>query len=281
MGRCVVTSWHLGPMLALDTETTGPLPDTARVVTAFAGRLGTWPDAADTWAGDWSSEWLADPGVPIPQAATDVHGITTEHAREHGAPSVIVVEEIALVLEAAARQGVPVIGHNVAYDLTVVDRECRRHGRSTTGWDELLVIDTMVLDKHVWKYRKGSRRLTDVAQTYGVPIRGDAHDAAADAMAAARIGYRIAQIGATPFEDRAPEHAELKWGKPAQRFEAAVRPAAALHRLQRIWAAEQAESLETHFRKTHPTATVDREWPIRPLPTSWDPTTTDPQEVTA
>jgi DNA polymerase-3 subunit epsilon len=280
-----VTNWHTGPLLPFDLETTGPLPDTARIVTAFAGRLGTWPDTADTWAGDWSHEWLADPGVPIPQAATDVHGITTDHARDNGAPAAHVIDAIAGVLQNAADVGVPVIGHNVSYDLTVVDRECIRHNIEPPDWAGLLVVDTMVLDKHVWKYRKGSRRLTDVAQTYGVPIRGDAHDAAADAMAAARIGYRIAQIGATPFEDRAPEHAELKWGKPAQRFEDAARPAADLHHWQRIWAAEQAESLEEYWRKMakpgETTATVDREWPIRPLPTSWDPTTTDPQEVTA
>jgi DNA polymerase III subunit epsilon len=277
-----VTSWHTGPLLAFDLETTGPLPDTARIVTAFAGRLGTWPDAADTWAGDWSSEWLADPGVPIPQAATDVHGITTEHARQQGRPAGPVVFEIAALLTDAADKGIPVVGHNVAFDLTIVDRECRRHDVEIPPWDRLLVVDTMVLDKHVWKYRKGSRRLVDVAATYGVPIKGDAHDAAADAMAAARIGYRIAQIGATPMHERAPEHRANDWkGMPAQRFEDAVAPADQLHHWQRIWAADQAESLEAHFRKTDPEATVDREWPIRPLPTSWDPTTTDPQEVTA
>jgi DNA polymerase-3 subunit epsilon len=203
---CVVTSWHTGPLLPFDLETTGPLPDTARIVTAYAAGLGDPVLAARV-----RCEWLADPGIEIPTAATAVHGITTEHARAAGQPAALV----------------------------------------------------------------------DVAATYGVPIRGDAHDAAADAMAAARIGYRIAQIGATPLADRAPEHAEWKWGKPAQEFEDAVCPAADLHQWQRIWAADQAESLEAHFRKTDPEATVDREWPIRPLPTGWDPTTTDPQEVTA
>jgi DNA polymerase-3 subunit epsilon len=273
---CVVTSWHTGPLLPFDLETTGPLPDTARIVTAYAAGLGDPVLAARV-----RCEWLADPGIEIPTAATAVHGITTEHARAAGQPAALVVNAVAETLQEAAEEGVPVIGHNVAYDLTVVDRECRRHNIPVPDWASLLVVDTMVLDKHVWKYRKGSRRLVDVAATYGVPIRGDAHDAAADAMAAARIGYRIAQIGATPLADRAPEHAEWKWGKPAQEFEDAVCPAADLHQWQRIWAADQAESLEAHFRKTDPEATVDREWPIRPLPTGWDPTTTDPQEVTA
>jgi DNA polymerase-3 subunit epsilon len=277
-----VTSWHLGPMLALDTETTGPLPDTARIVTAYAARIGPWPtDTPTKWNGDhWA--WLADPGIPIPEAATAVHGITTETAHREGSDAHLVLEEIAEVLDGAITDGAPVIGHNIAYDLTVVDRECIRHNIEPPDWAGLLVIDTMVLDKHVWKYRKGSRRLTDVAQTYGVPIRGDAHDAAADAMAAARIGYRIAQIGAMTLEERNPEHQLVdRRGQLAQRFEDAVAPADQLHHWQRIWAADQAESLEAYFRKTDPTATVDREWPVRPLPTGWDPTTTDPQEVTA
>jgi DNA polymerase III subunit epsilon len=270
-----VTSWHTGPLLPFDLETTGPLPDTARIVTAFAGYL--------VHDSGFRREWLADPGIEIPQAATDVHGITTEHARQHGRPAGPVVFEIAALLTDAADKGIPVVGHNVAFDLTIVDRECRRHDVEIPPWDRLLVVDTMVLDKHVWKYRKGSRRLTDVAQTYGVPIRGDAHDAAADAMAAARIGYRIAQIGATPFEDRERAHREIRYGKPAQAFEDAACPARELHHAQIVWAASQAASLEAYFR-TQPgreTEVVDREWPIRALPTGWDPTTTDPQEVTA
>lgn len=266
-------NWHTGPLLPFDLETTGPNPNTARIVTAFANAIGWGP--GQPW------QWLADPGVPIPAGATEVHGITTEQARQDGAPALYVAQAIVEVLVNCAAHNVPVIGHNVAYDLTVIDRECRRHGRDTPPWDRLLVVDTMVLDRHVWKYRKGSRRLTDVAALYGVPIRGDAHDAAADAMAAARIGYRIATIGATPFEDRAPEHTEIKWGKPTQCFEDAVRPADQLHHWQRIWAAEQAESLEAHFRKTDPAAVVDRDWPVRPFPVGWNPTAVDPIEVPA
>jgi DNA polymerase III epsilon subunit-like protein len=268
-------TWHTGPLLPFDLETTGPNPDTARIVTAFADEIG--------WNARGDRSWLADPGVPIPGGATAVHGITTDRARAQGRPAGPVVHEITTVLSDAADQGVVVIGHNVAYDLTVVDRECRRHDIDPPAWEALLVVDTQVLDKHVWTYRKGSRRLTDVAVTYGVPIRGDAHDAAADAMAAARIGYRIAQIGATPFDQRAPEHREIRRGFPTQHFGDAYQPAADLHHWQRIWAAEQAESLEAYFRRQpgRESEVVDREWPVRPLPAGWDPTAVDPIEVTA
>jgi len=272
-------SWHTGPLLAFDLETTGPLPDTARIVTAYAARIGgpVLPGAPP------SSEWLADPGIPIPEGATAVHGITTEHARANGAPAAQVAAGILQTLGYCIAYKVPVIGHNVAFDLTVVDRETRRHGIKPPDWGRLLVIDTLVLDKHVWPYRKGSRKLTDVAALYGVPIRGDAHTAAADALAAARVGHRIATIGATPTEDRDPAHAEWKYGKFSQRFEDAACPAQQLHHWQTIWAAEQAESLERYFRKQpgRESEVVDRHWPIRPAPDGWDPTATDPVEVTA
>lgn len=272
--RRVVTSWHTGPLLPFDLETTGPNPNTARIVTAFARQLG--------WGADQPFEWLADPGVEIPAGATAVHGITTERARAEGRQAGPVVFEIAELLSAAADLGVPVIGHNVAYDLTVVDRECRRYDIDVPPWDRLLVVDTMVLDKHVWKYRKGSRKLVDVAVTYGVPIKGDAHDASADAMASARIGYRIAQIGSTPVDLRDSDHRLVgRGGQLAQCFEDAFCPANHLHHWQRIWAAEQAESLEQYFRKTDPTAVVDREWPVRPVPDGWDPAAVDPIEVPA
>lgn len=269
-----MTSWHTGPLLPFDLETTGQNPNTARIVTAFARQWG--------WAAGEEFTWLADPGIEIPQAATAVHGITTERVRAEGRPAGPVAFEIAEVLQAAADEGVPVIGHNVAYDLTVVDRECRRYDIDVPPWDRLLVVDTQVLDKHVWKYRKGSRKLVDVAITYDVPIKGNAHDAGDDAMASARIGYRIAQIGTTPFEDRPREWREVRYGKPAQAFEDAACSAQDLHHWLRIWAAEQAESLEAYFRKTDPTAVVDREWPVRPVPAGWSPSAVDePVEVPA
>ena len=57
-------------------ETTSNIPQEARIVTsALVSIEGSTVD---------SQEMLADPGIEIPQPAVDVHGITTEYAREHG-----------------------------------------------------------------------------------------------------------------------------------------------------------------------------------------------------
>ena len=71
-----------------DLETTGIDVTTDRIVTAHVGLLDA--DGAAVRA----QSWLADPGVPIPDGATAVHGITTAHAQEHGAPAAQVVAAV-------------------------------------------------------------------------------------------------------------------------------------------------------------------------------------------
>jgi hypothetical protein len=101
----------------------------------------------------------------------------------------------------SGRSGCPVVGFNLCYDLTLLDRELRRHGRPPL--EPGYVIDAFVLDKHV-SYRRGPRKLVDQCQHYGVRIDG-AHDAAADALAAARVAWRIAQRYPTVSGKTLPE----------------------------------------------------------------------------
>ena len=56
--------WHLGIMAAFDVESTGPDPESARIVTACIVHVdgsGQIPPQPQTW--------VIDPGIPIP--ATD------------------------------------------------------------------------------------------------------------------------------------------------------------------------------------------------------------------
>lgn len=61
---------------------------------------------------------------------------------------------------------------NARYDLSLLDRECRRYAVESIS--ELLgdapapVIDPLVIDKHVDKYRKGKRALHALCAHYGV-----------------------------------------------------------------------------------------------------------------
>jgi DNA polymerase-3 subunit epsilon len=210
-------SWNLGPMVAFDLETTGVDVDTARIVTACVAVIdGSGQRPPETMT------WLVNPGTDIPEQATEIHGITTDHAHEYGRPASECVGEIALAL---FRANGPIVAFNACYDLTVLDREMRRHSIGVQLPDRLQVIDPFVLDKHIDRYRKGSRKLADTCDLYGVRLDG-AHDASHDAIAAARVAWRIAQ--------RYPEIAEM--------------PLAELHALQVVAKREQDASFAEYLR---------------------------------
>src|SRR5690606_38362240 len=139
-------------------------------------------------------EWLVDPGIDIPEQATQVHGITTAKAKAEGQPAVEAVSELASAVLFAHHQQNPVIADNASYDTRLLHRELVRHGHAdlARAWEEFAargpIVDPFILDKQIDRYRKGSRKLIDVAAHYGVALaEEDAHGSAADALAAARV----------------------------------------------------------------------------------------------
>ncbi|MBX6386661.1 MAG: 3'-5' exonuclease [Microbispora sp.] len=181
-------AWYRQAMLAWDTESTGVDTETARIVTVALAWIR--PGEPVT-----SKHHLINPGVEIPAAATAVHGITTEQARAEGRPPAEVLEEVAADLVDALRDGWPLVGMNVCYDFTLLDRELRRHGLPTLeerlGGPVAPCVDAYVLDRHVRPRVRGKRTLTALCEAWGVRIDG-AHDANFDALAAARVAWMIA-----------------------------------------------------------------------------------------
>src|SRR5690606_9732845 len=135
-----------------DLETTGVDVDSSRIVSACVAVLDEGGQLVARW------DWLADPGVEIPEGAAAVHGITTERARAEGAPARTVVTEVAQTLRVLFATGVPVVVYNAPYDLSLLDRECRRHGIEPLDAPGP-IIDPLVIDKAVDRYRKGKRTL--------------------------------------------------------------------------------------------------------------------------
>lgn len=174
------TKWHENYLVCFDLETTGPDPTTARIVTADV----VWLNPVDGTIAARTS-YLADPGIDIPAEAAEIHGITTEYAREHGQPAAEVALLVLDDLETAWSKGLPVVAFNATYDFTAEDRELRRHhGRELkiTG----PVLDPLVIDRGADRYRRGSRKLSDMCAFYGVALT-NAHNSAADAEAAGRL----------------------------------------------------------------------------------------------
>ncbi|WP_431037765.1 3'-5' exonuclease [Streptomyces sp. P6-2-1] len=232
-------TWYEGPLTGFDLETTGTDVEHDRIVTAAVIRL----DASG--AVTHARTWLLDPGVEIPAEATAIHGIPTARARADGAPARGAVAEITAALATELRAGTPLVVMNARYDLSLLDRECRRHGvpalAEELGAEPAPVIDPLVLDKHADRYRRGSRVLAALCAHYGVSL-DTAHDARSDALAATllarSLGAHHPRIGALP---------------PAE-----------LHRLQVDAAARQSASLQEYLRRTKPDAVVEGAWPVIP-----------------
>ncbi|MER5641608.1 3'-5' exonuclease [Kitasatospora sp. NPDC002227] len=234
------TGWVSGPLVGFDLETTGTDVETDRIVTAALVRL----EADGTVTAERS--WLLDPGVAIPEQASAIHGISTDRARAHGTAPGPAVAEIAGAVAEVLAAGTPLVVMNARYDLSLLDRECRRHGvpslAERLGRTPAPVVDPLVLDKHVDRYRRGKRALQALCDHYGVRL-DDAHNAGADALAAARVARRMGEAYAVVGE-LAP---------------------ADLHTLQTRAAAEQSASLQAYLRKTsNPSAFVEPAWPMIP-----------------
>ncbi|KTR86535.1 exonuclease domain-containing protein [Leucobacter chromiiresistens] len=221
-------------LAVFDTETTGVDTAHARIVSASIALLGAGGEVSERY------DWLLDPGVEIPAAAVQVHGISNEIARTSGIAASVGVRQIVDQLMEMIERGFPVVAYNAPFDLTLLAAEAARHG---VPWpaDISPVLDPLILDKQLDRYRKGKRTLEAVAAHHGVEI-GNAHDAGDDAIAAGRVLQRIA----AKYADVVPEELDE------------------IHRLQVEWAAAQAASFQEYMRRArNPSFVADGRWPIR------------------
>ncbi|MET7680865.1 3'-5' exonuclease [Streptomyces sp. NPDC005423] len=235
-----MTCWYEGPLAAFDTETTGVDVESDRIVSAAVvvqDAAGHRPRV---------TRWLVNPGVPVPAGATAVHGLTDDFLRRNGRWPAPVLREIAEELAGQAALGRPLVVMNAPFDLTLLDRELRRHRASSLApWFEgspLRVLDPRVLDKQLDRYRKGRRTLTDLCAHYGVSLEG-AHDAGADALASLEVVRAVGRRFAARLERLSP---------------------AELHALQSTWHAAQARGLQAWFARSGTPESVDPSWPLRP-----------------
>ena len=224
--------WVEGPYTAFELETTGTDPFEARIVTATIVEVG--------WAGVLAERhWLINPGVEIPAAAAAIHGVTTERAQAEGQDPGRAVYDIACAISQTWSRGLPLVVFNANYDLTLLQREMDR-------WCEAElsplgpILDPLVIDRALDRWRSGKRRLADVCAAYGVR-QDDAHSSPGDALAAARLAWRMSH------DYSAVGHRTLQ-------------------ELQ-MWQAEQhvswAEDFERYLRAKGRPDVIEREWPVR------------------
>lgn len=190
-----MTRFSPSRMLSFDLETTSLDRHEARIVTSALVTIDE--------SGAHPRELLADPGVEIPKAAQDVHGISTEYAREHGRPHDEVLAETIDAIRAGWEEGYTLIVFNAPYDLSVL--AALEPGFTVDG----PVLDPLLIDRLNDRYRKGKRNLSVLSEHYGVSL-DNAHEATSDALAAARIVWKQARFYPAITEKDADELMEYQ-----------------------------------------------------------------------
>jgi DNA polymerase-3 subunit epsilon len=226
-------NWSLGTLAGFDTETTGVDPETARIVSAaiVVDAPGSPPLV---------HEWLFKVDTDIPLEATAVHGISTEHAQQHGIDPVTGLIEITEILSLYA--DIPLVTVNAPYDLTILDRELRRYDMEPLRLKSM-VIDTLTCDRKLDKYRRGRRTLTSTAAAYRLAIKG-AHTASGDVLCSIRLARAMAE--------KYPHFASMSLAR--------------LQELQRAASEERARDFENYRRMEDSAFTCDGSWPYRKAP---------------
>jgi len=228
----------LEKVAVFDTETTGLNLKQSRIVTA-ALHLVT----ADGEVLPDGKDWLINPGIPIPPESSQVHGVYDKDVvNAQDAKSAIA--ELISALQQVFDQGIPVVAYNAPYDFTILHNEALRYELQPLRFGT--VIDPLVIDKTVDKYRKGKRTLTSAAERYGVSLE-NAHTAADDAIAAGHVGFAILRYF----------HAQEK---PVVPF---PNSAQELHELQVKWADEIEASYAQWRQQERPDYVPQFGWPVR------------------
>lgn len=237
------SKWDGFDCLGFDLETTGVSVWEDRIVTAAL--VAIWNDGRNRH----TTSFVVDPGMDIPEGAAQIHGYTRARAvaeATHTDPSQALFE-ISGRLARAMGMGIPIVGANISYDLSLLESENRRLEVPTLaermgGAHKIQpVVDVMVLDKHAVEKRRGSRRLPDLCKLYGVTL-DNAHDAGADALAACLLWPKI-------------------MSKHARAFPGMTLPA--LHQSQVGWKRTQMDGLRAYFDSNDkPHDGCCGEWPL-------------------
>lgn len=165
-----------GPLLVLDSETTGFSPIHDRIVSlaALPGRL---VDGAFV-AGN-SARWVFNPGKPCHPSATAVHGMSDAYLSTLPAINPEDGRVIARVLS-----GCIIVAHNAPFDIGFVDAALDRLGIERP---DVPIVDTRILSKVVWPAERAT--LDAMSERLGVDRseRADGlHDALGDCQLLAR-----------------------------------------------------------------------------------------------
>jgi len=237
--KLALPEW-LDVVAVFDTETTGLILDQSRIVTAALHLVDVNGNVLEG-----GKDWLINPGVPIPKEASEVHKVYDEDV-VNAQDAVSGVKEIVDAIQSYFDQGIPALAYNAPYDFTILHYEALRYDIDPVKFG--YVIDPLVIDKTIDKWRKGKRTLGAAAERYGVSL-ANAHTAADDAIAAGQVGLAMMRFYQALNDPKFPFPSSLE----------------ELHELQAKWADENEKSYAQWRQKDYPNYKPIFGWPVKKL----------------
>ncbi|MGM0574219.1 MAG: 3'-5' exonuclease [Myxococcota bacterium] len=175
--------WRDLPMAVVDVETTGLDPAEDRVIEIAVVHM-QGGEVLDTY------NELVNPERELPPEAANITGIKPEDLVD--APRFAdLVDELLERLD-----GRGFVAYNLGFDRAFVKAEFERCG---VDWDPSPCIDPLVFVRELHK-NQGSKRLGAVCERLGITL-DNAHRADADAIAAGRVLYALAEQLPEELED--------------------------------------------------------------------------------
>ena len=176
--------WQHRNWLVIDTETTGLDPKDSKIIDLAAV---TFESGAPTSV----FEQLLNPGAPIPEESTAIHGISDEMVQ--GKPR---FHEIADTFLDLVEKADVLVAYNWPFDARFLEAET-----GPERWQEAIkekcILDPLVVVRfdsvgRYWKGR-GRHRLTEVCARLEIDVDGDAHRARTDAVMTGHVLWNLRQ----------------------------------------------------------------------------------------
>ena len=155
----------------VDTETTGLNVKEDRIV-----QIGGVHIEGMSISGENRLDVLVNPGLPIPQASSKIHGIYDKDVKDVGQ-----FASVAEILNSFL-DGRILIGHNIGFDIAILEQEYERVG---LYWQEILYLDTMILGRCA-NPRLPDHSLETLSTWLQIDIQ-NRHTALGDAQATAEV----------------------------------------------------------------------------------------------
>jgi DNA polymerase-3 subunit epsilon len=162
-------------LICLDCETTGLDPENDEIIELAIVKFTLESEIA-------SIDSLVDPKRPIPAESTGIHHITDEMVK--GKPHIEDLLDAATTLIGKY----PIMGHNVGFDIKIIEAALRRHNHSRSLASNP-VIDTLRLARLYGESPKNS--LEVLREHFNIPEEG-AHRAMNDVTVNIKVFERLA-----------------------------------------------------------------------------------------